>query len=91
MINLHYICIVHTHTHTLIFLNLFFFIEILDLVFWMRKYSLLGVKPKISLTSHNIICTKLINYIETKSYNFRNVVNLLFDLSISHLYEDKVI
>lgn len=55
--------------------------EILDFLFWLRRFKLSRLPVNISDASLNKLYARVKEFVKSKSFNFRNLVNLYYDLS----------
>ena len=65
--------------------------EILDVLFWMRKFRQSNMKTHTSEENLQELLKKIEEKVESKSFNFRNLVNLYFDISYLKKGTEKII
>jgi hypothetical protein len=59
----------------------FEFIEILDFLFWLRRFRMSRIQTHVTEESIEKLSNKVKDFVKSKSFNFRNLVNLFYDLS----------
>ena len=67
-----------------------FSLEILDFLFWLRRFKLARIPSNISDESLNKLYSKVREFVKSKSFNFRNLVNLFYDLSCLNKNTDDI-
>lgn len=53
--------------------------EALDFLFWMRKFKVARIDTRLSFEAREKFFNKIKDFLNSKSFNFRNLVNLYYD------------
>jgi len=64
--------------------------EILDFLFWLRRFKTARLPTHVSEESLNKLYNKVKDFVKSKSFNFRNLVNLYYDLSCLNRNTDDI-
>ena len=73
------------------FYFLFYFTECLDLLFYFRKCYNHKIKNQMDYHKFQLFFSRIDSFIEQGVYNYRNLVNIYFDLSSLHKPNNQVI
>jgi hypothetical protein len=65
--------------------------EILDFLFWIRRFKMSRIPTNIPDETFDKLITRIRGYVQSKSFNFRNLVNLFFDLTYLRKNSDDII
>ena len=63
----------------------------MDFLFWLRRFRVGKIPTNIKEEDLNKLLVKIKGFVKSKSFNFRNLVNLFFDLSHLNKYTDEII
>ena len=66
-------------------------IEILDFLFWLRRFKIAKIHTYISDVEFEKFYIKIREHVKSKTFNFRNLVNLYFDLTYLNKSTDEII
>lgn len=64
--------------------------EVLDFLFWMRKFRVAKIPHLISAEGQEKFYSKVQQFLKNKSFNFRNLVNLYYDFSFLNRNCDEI-
>lgn len=64
--------------------------EILDFLFWLRRFKTGRLPTNVSEESLNKLYDRVRDFVKSKSFNFRNLVNLYYDLSCLNRHTDDI-
>jgi hypothetical protein len=64
--------------------------EILDFLFWLRRFKTARLPTHVNEESLDKLYNKVKDFVKSKSFNFRNLVNLYYDLSCLNRNTDDI-
>jgi hypothetical protein len=64
--------------------------EILDFLFWLRRFKTARLPTHVNEESLDKLYNKIKDFVKSKSFNFRNLVNLYYDLSCLNRNTDDI-
>jgi hypothetical protein len=64
--------------------------EILDFLFWLRRFRMYKIPALISSKSYELIFKRIEHFIRSKTFNYKNLVNLYFDYSCLNRNTDEL-
>ena len=63
----------------------------MDFLFWLRRFKIAKIQTNISEVDFDRLFIKIREFVKSKLYNFRNLVNIYFDLTYLNKSADEII